>query len=300
MYPPSSKAIRTLRNATGKFLDTLFSSLDLFSTSKNANCILEKPLDTHKKLLIYVVYKSSAEQLISDLNFLSCAYDSGWQIVVVENSNSSNSSSAYESYNFMRRNNLGRDLGAYRDLSKLIIQHETQVIFANSSMRWGQKSFHEIEERIQDVLKVENFEILGISDSFQKGWHLQSYFYWFSAKSVQNRVPELVFRQIKNWRFKRTLVAQGERKIGILMRSLKLNSKALYDYAELKNQFMNEPRWKLTYSPDDYEHIKQLIDAEVYLNPTQHFGAILFQNLEIAKWSLIKNNPANLKTPIIG
>ena len=139
--------------------------------------------------------------LLTLRNSLDC------EILVVLNTKNEIANWDGDELNVLRRRNLGRDLAALRDgIEKLKFGGE-DLIFLNSSCIWDVSRLTRLLEfRIKpDALNV-------MTDSYQGGYHLQSYFFMIPSKYVQV-TQKILAHNIKNWRVKRSVVEKGEKKL---------------------------------------------------------------------------------------
>lgn len=179
------------------------------------------------------------------------------------------------------RKNIGRDFGAFRDALKTVkpLGRYSSLLLLNNSVYWDVSKLHQFFQESSRFFKA---DIVGLTDSFQKSHHLQSYFLFFRGDNWKSFLNQEL-RHWKNWRFKRSVVEFGER--GLSKRALKFDLilKSMYSYSDL------------IVDSADIDYLSNLIRLGVKLNPTQHLWETLHKhNFPGVKISLLDSNPANL------
>jgi hypothetical protein len=118
-----------------------------------------------------------------------------------------------DSLEFFSRANRGRDIGAQRDFLSVLKSARLQpqsVTFINSSMAWSPKGLRKLITGISKSRSV-YFPIV----SYQPVVHYQSYFIFIPSCYLQS-VTSVYMDQFRNWRFKRSVVCLGEKKLAKL------------------------------------------------------------------------------------
>jgi len=253
-------------------------------------------LSPEEKVLIFVSYNSEDSMSASRSKFFDYFTSSGWTILFVENGDVSTSDIRNPNFHFIKGNNRGRDLGAYRDLADYMRDYSGALIFLNSSIFWNMSDIHQIVKKCEELTE-NGADVVGLTDSYQTGVrHLQSYFFFFSPASVRLGAHQKAFLHVKNWKFKRAIVRYGEIPILTRLQQLGFHVSVIQPYESLKEQFIGDNEVKNIYSKRDYKQIKKRLEIGIPLNPTQHFAPILWMNLKVLKASFVDSNPANLET----
>ena len=297
MKPATSRKLNFFIGKVALVLDwilSFFVDLNPVQMRFSAETLLKPSL--REKVLVFVSYNSEDQFQESRSVFFNYFISSGWTVLCVENGDTQINEYDYKHFHFIKRNNKGRDLGAYRDLADFLSDYSGVLLFLNSSIFW---EMSEIEHIVNDCeeLTDKGADVIGFTDSYQTGVrHLQSHFFFFSAGSIVRGAHQKAFSHVKNWRFKRAIVRYGE--IPILNKLEKSGFKisVIQPYESLKKQFVAESSIRNIYSVNDYKQIAKRLKVGISLNPTQHFAPILWMNLKVLKASFVDSNPANLET----
>jgi hypothetical protein len=131
----------------------------------------------------------------------------------------------------LTRRNVGRDLAAYRDASRLLIDCNinADVVFLNSSCYWS-------IELLSKILFTQNSmrKIMFMTESFQRVEHFQT-FYVFVPKELFFNFHNSLLESFKNWRLKRTIVERGEHSTRATLIATNLQSVALFPASQLQS-----------------------------------------------------------------
>jgi hypothetical protein len=286
--PSSNRVIRTLKSVTGGALDRFLLLDHLVSSSKSQILRVELPAlraEKSKHLTIYARFADSPHLSKNEWALLNMFTGSGHDAIVVTNSriNESEVQRLVEELKItvITRKNRGRDFGAFRDALLLqgIDERYSSLLLVNNSMLWDCEKLKNILET--DLTGMES-DIIGLTDSFQRSYHLQSYFLFFHGDKWENFLSAEIFNW-KNWHFKRSIVHFGERALSKRAVTSGLKIGAVFSYSKLL-----ESAFQLNY-------LDHLIQSEVNLNPTQHFWELLIANsFPGIKISLLDSNPARL------
>jgi hypothetical protein len=122
------------------------------------------------------------------------------------------------------RPNRGRDLAAFRDVLQLTknVGLNSTVILLNSSCFWS-------AEKLMNVLsqQINRSAINFMTDSYQGTYHIQSYFLTIPFNYL-DMTRDFFNNNIRNWKFKRTAVIMGEKKLHKYLSELSIPINALY------------------------------------------------------------------------
>jgi hypothetical protein len=297
MKPASFSLLNSLKGKVALVLDWIlrfFVDLNPVYMRLNAGTFL-KP-SVRDKVLVFVSYNSEDHVQGTKSIFFDYFISSGWTVLWVENGDSQINVFNNHHFHFMKRNNKGRDLGAYRDLADYLSNYSGVLLFLNSSIYWEMSDVDHIIRDCEELVD-KGADVVGITDSYQTGVrHLQSYFFFFSAGSIERGAHRKAFSHVKNWRFKRAIVRYGEIPILNKLQESGFNISVIQPYESLKKQFVADNEVKNIYSVNDYKQITKRLKVGTPLNPTQHFAPILWMNLKVLKASFVDSNPANLET----
>lgn len=299
MKPPKSPTFNAIKGRVASILDWILGNF-VHSEPNLTDPDLEMihNLKLKDKVLVFVSYGSGHQEVISRRPFFNYFIDSDWSIFYVENGDTRVIETYDANFYFIKRGNLGRDLGAYRDLCSKLHEYSGKIVFVNSSIFWELSDIDRVIKNCEELVD-KGVDIVGITDSYQAGvHHIQSYFFYFSAKSVKRGAHMKAFSHIKNWKFKRAIVRYGEMPILRILQESDFRISVIQPYDQLKNQFFTDNNVKKFYESDDYVKIVKRLNNGVPLNPTQHFAPILWINFQVLKVSFIRSNPANLHTQI--
>ena len=110
------------------------------------------------------------------------------------------------------RRNIGRDLSLLKDILGVYRYSLVgkNLIWLNSSCIWDPDKLIEIIESLNNSSRE---VVSGLTDSWLGGYHLQTYFLHASNR-VSGEFIEIFIKTLnRNWRFKRTIVHRGERRL---------------------------------------------------------------------------------------
>jgi hypothetical protein len=187
----------------------------------------------------------------------------------------------------LNRENIGRDLYSYRCGIQCIENVETlgikNLLLLNDSVNWSSGALENVFAKIQNL----EGDVFGLTDSYQKGYHLQSYFIYLRNPSVETLRGLMTIRAYK---MKRTLVKYVERGLTKQFTMSGLKIFALFPYEDLKKSVDS---YYNNRSPDLID-MKKCAEKGIYLNPSIHYWKVLLDKGGFIKKS-IESNPARLK-----
>jgi len=215
------------------------------------------------------------------LNFL---LENGYNVKVITN----NRSLCSNSFNPIFARNLGRDLGVYRDLIKVLFEmdYKGKVILLNNSVAWMANG-----KLIQAMTYLEDNcssnTVSTLMESHQPIQHYQSFAFGLDFKSD---LVSSFFNHVKNVRLKRSLINFGELQISKNALKQGLKIKSMFTYEDVVSEF----KAGKTKNGNRIE-IQKLVHLQIPLNPTQHFWhEIISLGFPGIKKNLLTSNPANL------
>lgn len=244
---------------------TLFDA-DVDPTSRNKVCIFSH-FDLSYKIHDYVVlYIKELYELGFSIYFITTSPDIEQdEIKKVQ---------PYIS-KFIIRSNNGRDFGSYRLGYKLAKEYSNyeMLLFANDSAYGPLCKL----SNIFDVMNTEKCDVLGITDSWDFSYHLQSYFILMNQKAFLHKSVEDFFDNFKFSDNKNYIIQKYEIGLSKTMIRNGLTLSALCPYNTAAHIYYTE------YQPTKYHRY----------NPTHQFWKILINNLKcpFIKRELLYLNP---------
>ena len=202
------------------------------------------PIDSPvKDVVIYGTYSKNGK-LRNDEILLIKELSKQNYVVVVQNGLELDSSLHLLNCSFILRKNVGRDFGMLRDVFQFIdIPSSGQnLIWLNSSCVWNG---NDLQKLISRERSYQSADIISMTDSWRGGHHLQSFFYFVHSDSVEAFKEFFNFGNVKNWRFKRTVVFFGEKKLSNYLKRAGLNLESFYP---AKNFSEDQYKFITTYS----------------------------------------------------
>lgn len=203
----------------------------------------------------------------------------------------------------IRRRNVGYDYGAYRDgLARIPdLDKIDLLLFANDSV-YG--PFRPLSEVIGSM-PAEQADVWGITDSWWRRYHLQSYFLLLHRAAIQCPAVQEFWRAFPYVRSREWLVRHGE--VGFTRTAVRsgLGVRALYEYSSLVDRVVDRALVQLDgeksrdSQPDlAQERVRRLfavVDSGTPLNPAHHFWELLLTaGCPFLKRHLILKNPARV------
>ncbi len=240
-----------------------------------------------KKAAIFATY-SGRKFDDSDISVLSTLQNKGYSVFLISNGIKGDVGVCQSLISkYIWRQNYGFDLGAYRDAFHYLNHDVEQVLLINDSVYWPPDRFREMLEILE--LGVKDGGIIGITESFQRSKHIQSFcFLVAGSDSLSSFAQALAI--IKNWRFKRTAVTFGELRITKYLNAKNQCVLSVHPYVQVVESWR-----QAKFVGPDTDKILDLLSKNVTLNPTQHFWKVIFTAPGgFLKRSLIENNPADL------
>lgn len=288
MLPSASLASRGIRKFFGRSLDCL-----LFLDYSLSGVARKRMLDSSRvdiqpshKIVIYSVFLKSQEQFellhiqieseLKDFDLIIIVNTGELQTPILKNPR----------LIYIDRPNRGRDLASLSYAIKIChesIKNASELLVLNDSVYWAPRAL----SAFVAAARKTRFDVTALTSSEQHRFHLQSYAFHF--KFLSDSII-LGLRSIGTYRYKRTIVHYGEKKLSrdFLRAGVKLG--ALFDSSEMKSHIFLYSDW---YGPD-IDAVAHLVDKNVALNPTIHFWPELALSAGVVKKSLLKN-PAKFR-----
>jgi GT2 family glycosyltransferase len=180
-------------------------------------------------------------------------------------------------------NGNGRDWGNYAMgyNYSLGITKVKNILFTNDSI-WGPitslKPFFNFAEK-------SSTEILGLTDSYQTEYHIQSYFIYCKESVCNSKIFEYYFEKFIPQINKQDIIQQNEIGFSRLFRNSGYQLDAFFRYSDIK---------KSTIAKKAFGH--ELVQKGILLNSTHHFSKLMIEDLEFPfiKIELVKVNPSKV------
>lgn len=229
--------MKSIRERAGRVLDLLtYFEIPISNRSISNFEVRRNSLPANaSNIAIVVIFDTAREvdhDLLKTLRYLS---EKNYAVVLVANCSPSRlvMDEVHGSYSLIVRQNVGRDFGAYKAGLIWVAQQRTlksidRLILFNDSVRWTPAGIEICIERAE----VATHQVLGVTISRQRSEHIQSFFYLVKDGAIQFFAEK--FFELKNVRFKRSIIHLGERKISKDLESIGIKFGALFDEEELR------------------------------------------------------------------
>lgn len=183
-------------------------------------------------------------------------------------------------------NGEGRDWGNFAIGLSFANKHTfpESLLLCNDSLYGPFESLQGLFEKA-DSLDV---DFVGLTDSFQNGYHLQSYFLYCKASLCSSMAFLNYWKFFKPQPDKNLIIQENEIGFTKFFSNLGFKPHAIYHYYDLLNESKNG-----MYGSSDL--IKEL-DAGTLVNPSHHFGDVLISKFDFPfiKIELLRDNPAKI------
>ena len=289
MRPSRCTAKRRFVYAVGSVANLILKMDHVTANSKTMVKSVEGKIVNCQNLAIFATYsKRPLDEF--DIQVLSDLKSSGFGICIVVNVENE----VYTNYSnyadvVIKRKNIGLDIAAIRDALRILGSDWNHIILLNDSVIWPKNNFPNVIAAVLDF-DGKN-EVLGLVDSYQRSHHIQSFF--LSANHHTAKALFEAYMNIRNWRFKRSIVTFGEIPIKSNLQRIGVYFQPLISCKVLESNLILSG----TSNSDEVEII-DFIKKEIPLNPSQHLWRMLLNNeFGCVKRSLIQSNPAKLAYP---
>jgi len=261
------------------------------------------PLSTSKLAAVYAHY--DGEGLIHDyvLHQLGELAAAGFRIVFVSNSPKFPPESVAQVSPFCRtilwRYNVGYDFGAYKDGLNAIDGKDnlTALLLMNDSI-YG--PFSNLCDRLNEIDRAST-DFWGITDSWEGGFHIQSYFILFFTNVIKSEPFKQFWRRLPYVNRKSSIIRIGEIKLSTVLTRQKLRANVLAPYWSVSKKVLDHVTKIDTESlPDFHRHYLNVLRNTLIhgrpLNPMHFFWEtlILEYKCPFLKRELVKSNPVNV------
>ena len=184
------------------------------------------------------------------------------------------------------KENIGRDFGAWASGIKYLNEKNfniKKVLLCNDSIYFPLFEINSMFKKMEN----KNIDMWGITDSFERNYHIQSYFLVFNEKILKSKFWKRFWKDFKIYKDKNKIINKYE--IGITQKAIKYGFRveAYCNYNRVVS-FINNNIKNFYYS--------HLIANGVVTNPTHFLWDILITefNCPILKVELIRDNPGNV------
>jgi hypothetical protein len=219
---------RIVKSRFGSILNFL-TFFDHFS-ARRIECVLDFKLlpfeKKHRNVVIYGTYSKNGLLRSDEIDLIRELSKNNY-LVVVQNGSKVDPALPLTKCSYILRENIGRDFGMLRDALKIVnISGSTRnLVWLNSSCTWNPTA-------IQSLINSEKFllspGLMSMTDSWRGGHHLQSYFYFIHFSYLKYFLDFFNFSNVRNWKFKRTVVVYGEKKLSVYFKRLGMNVGCYY------------------------------------------------------------------------
>ncbi len=201
------------------------------------------------------------------------------------------------------RKGRGRDFASYFlgwELYKEEIKRKyNYLILCNDSVFGPFDTNRSIKfENIIQKLKQKDFS--GLTDSYESGYHVQSYFLMFSKKVFDSEMFNSFWRKYKFFNHKRIVIDKYEIGLSRCFVKNKIIPYVLCEYSKVVLETIEKIKRKLKQKSQEYdvEYLRNLLNLlrSGYVNPTHFLWDYLFlnYNFPFIKIELLRDNPSRI------
>ena len=284
---------RSVRKYTGKvvdmalFFDFYLAKL-LYSKRQIPN---DAVVPKNSNVVFYSVFINNQEQFDHIINHINGDLKHFNVVFLVNTGKYAPNFPMNSRIRYFQRLNKGRDFGSIFFLirrCKGSISNAKSLIVLNDSVFWKPGKILDFVEKG----KTSNCDVFGVTLSNQGIEHLQSFAIYFP---IMNSVIVQVLFDLYPFKFKRTMVCYGEKRLSKNLRDAGLHLGAIHSQVGLSRTFSSYDK----YYGKDYQSISKRIAKNIKLNPTIHFWPELAISSGVIKKSLFSNpagfglSPAN-------
>lgn len=260
--------------------------------------MLEKVPENVKRIAIMAVFQPTIGKvpryLISYINEIK---SNGFYVIVINPVFSGKSQKVIQEFlgcdMFLERENLGSDFGSWVDFAHIHQQwgyefsRYEEVIIFNDSIIGPFSSM----DNIFSALRGRELDMIGLTDSYQSGYHLQSFFLFFKNDALKSGFLDKFLLCPVYYRCRDALIRNMEIGFSNLAREMGLKINAVTSYLDLETNLV------------DIKHRRALAVKWGYSflflphNPTHIFSKPLFQSgyFPFVKKDLVENNPLKIE-----
>jgi len=205
----------------------------------------------------------------------------------------------------VHRRNAGYDFAAYRDgILRLPDRGNIERLILMNDSIYG--PLFPLAETLQaaEAMAVDAF---GITDSWEHGYHLQSYFVMFFPNALRSKAFNKFWSRFPNVNDKGWLIRNGEVKMSSVLAREKLKLGAMCPYWDVSRKLLEQIEdmdlgKKTTLSPAEvmyFTHIRNLIILGRPSNPSHYYWDALIRDWKcpFIKRELLQINPVGIPRP---
>lgn len=230
-----------------------------------------------KSICLFAHFNINNEVSDYVFTYLESLADLGFDILFISNSQIGPSHTSklltVPNCRFFIRENKGGDFGAWKwALDQQLVPEDTdRLLLANDSI-FG--PFFDLRQIFNDM-EARDVDFWGLTDNYQGGWHIQSYFLYFKKNAFTSDTFKKVFKEEFSRLEKLQIIKKGELQLTKSLSDSGLKGMAFIPYSQLDPNF---EEW----------------DAK---NPTHFFWDHLIEqfNFPFVKKELILQNPENIQ-----
>lgn len=201
----------------------------------------------------------------------------------------------------VRRTNVGYDFGAYKDGMLQIpdLRRLESLVLANDSVYGPFHPLKDIVARMDD-----GADVWGITDSWERHHHLQSYFLLFGRSALRSASFAQFWRRFRYVNSKHWVITRGEIELSRQLRAGGLRLRALFPYRTVAAAFQSAVPFGSRLSGQGFDpvlrrYLRRLsaaVNRDVPLNITHFFWDYLIRRLgcPFLKRELLRDNPVRV------
>lgn len=182
------------------------------------------------------------------------------------------------------RANRGYDFGAYNDAIREIpnIGNLDCLLLTNDSVYGPLHDLRPILARCDD-----SADVWGLTDSWNRIWHVQSYFMLFRSGALRSKVFMDFWRKMIFCDDKEYAIAQHEIGLSQKLARAGLRIETLFPYSRMRDAYLKKSRQSTKKRDSNSERLKQHARDGTPLNPTHFYWDILIKQF---KYPFIKRD----------
>jgi len=266
-----------------------------------------EPLEGRPKVCVFVHYDRRGTVHDFTLHYLEALHAAGFAIVFVSNAPRLDERQRRRIAPFcalmLRRANRGYDFGAYKDGIAAIprLKGRDQLLIANDSIYGPLQPLEAVLEKADP----DRADVWGMTDSWEKSYHLQSYFVLFMKAALASEAFASFWGSVRYLQSKTEVIRRYEIGMAAALFRDGLRVKALYPYrqvaASVERQLRNATAlWADQILPPSYgrwlRSIYDAIQSGAALNSTHFFWDVLLveEKFPFIKRELLLRNPVGV------
>lgn len=257
-----------------------------------------------RRAAIFCHFDANGEVNGSAKHLLAGLAEAGLDVVAVSNSPSLSAQGAdalaEHSMIVLHRRNVGYDFGAYRDGLAALgdLSGYQSILLVNDSVIGPFAPLAPLLSRLND-----SADVWGLTDSRERGWHLQSYFLAFSQRALGHPAFSSFWQNYRTIGSKDWAVHAGELALSRTLTRGGLRLRALFPFEQIRNAFIAQakaeghtPRFAGRGAARDVDHVLAASVCKLPFNPTHLYWDTLVEAFDspFVKRDLAETNPARL------